>query len=76
MYSHLRISKTVASKHPQALYHNIRALNNWDKSSLKTFREKEKMLVNSTFFFSYYIFYPVNQINQFVFCKCIQFGPV
>ena len=52
------------------------------KSLLKTYREKEKMLVTNIFSFSHNVFYPsqnefqiVSQI-YFVVCKCSEFGHV
>ena len=47
---------------------------------LKTLWEKEKMPVTSIFFFSHNVFYPIKDRyhhlgnNQFVVCKCFQFG--
>ena len=54
----------------------------WKKPLLKTFWEKEKMLVCSIFSFSQNVFYPVIGRNRhfseiyFVCCECFQFGPV
>ena len=48
---------------------------------LKTLQEKEKMLVTSMFSFSHNVFFPIKDRNhhfsnnEFVVCKCFQFGP-
>ena len=65
------------------LYHTIPTFNDPESEGLsKTLWGKEKMLVNSIFSFSDYVFYP-SQTKflfsipiYFAFCKCFQFGPV
>ena len=50
--------------------------------SLKTLREKEKLLVTSNFSFSYRVFYPFGELSsifikiKIVLCKLFQFGRV
>ena len=65
-----------------SLQHNSDFQRTWDRSRLKTLKEKEKMLVTSIFSFSNNVFYPSQYKFQlfshiyFVICKFFQFGPV